>query len=355
MFSQITTAIDRETTIIENLDFILVHLSDPLFPRNIMTKALGYQKEVFNAEEALAYFRASNYEDCRINAYPAYTEYRGINLTTPSFIMIDYDLKDFQQSQEKLAKTLRKTLDKIDKVLRGAKPTVLWTGGGYHVYQPIRGFILEEKDRFACYIDPNKKDLTSRFMQFAEDYLTNKKSDPQHRPSVRSCLIRIPGTINSKYNQEVTIVQKWDGLRPPIQYLLRDYRTWLVAEKINDKLEEKKSRSNRNSKNFGYGRTDTIPWIEKLLQTPIADHRKYAIWRINMPYLFNIKKLSDSEVASILHTWLDSCAAVRQLDFNSKYLIRQNINNCKKHTYLPIGYNKLSSENQGLFNIISQK
>ena len=40
-------------------------------------------------------------------------------------------------------------------------------------------------------------------MQFAEDYFTNKKSDPQHRPSVRSCLIRIPGTINSKYNQEV--------------------------------------------------------------------------------------------------------------------------------------------------------
>jgi hypothetical protein len=35
-----------------------------------MTKALGYQKEAFNIKEALEYFRASNYEDCRINAYP---------------------------------------------------------------------------------------------------------------------------------------------------------------------------------------------------------------------------------------------------------------------------------------------
>ena len=62
-------------------------------------------------------------------------------------------------------------------------------------------------------------------MQFAEDYFTNKKSDPQHRPSVRSCLIRIPATINSKYEQVVPFVQKWDGLRPPIQYLLMKYRS----------------------------------------------------------------------------------------------------------------------------------
>ena len=355
MFSQITTAIDREMTIKENLDFILNHLNNPLFPRKIMTRALGHQKEVLNAHEALAYFKVSNYEDCRISAYPSYTEYRGINLTAPSFIMIDIDLKDFE-SQEKLYKTLRKTLNKINGVFHGAQPTVLWTGGGYHIYQPVRGFVLEEIDRFACFIDPNKKDLTSRFMQFAEDYFTNRKSDPQHRPSVRSCLIRIPGTINSKYNQEVTIVQKWDGSRPPIQYLLMKYRTWLVAEKINDKLEEKRSWKYRNSKTFGYSRTDTIPWIEKLLQTPIADHRKYALWRIVMPYLFNIKKLSDSEVIGIVQTWLDSCAEVRPLDFNSKYLIRQNIKNSKHtHRYLPIGFSKLSSENQELFNIISEK
>ena len=237
----IKPTIDRETLIKENLDFILNHLTDPLFPRTIMTKSSWLSKRSFQMQtKLLTYFKASNYQDCRINAYPAFTDYQGINFTAPSFIMIDLDLKDFE-SQEMLDKILRKTLNKINKVFHGAQPTVLWTGGGYHIYQPIQGFILEEIDRFACYNDPSKKDLTSRFMQFAEDYFTNKKSDPQHRPSVKSCLIRIPGTINSKYNQEVRIVQRWDGLRPPIQYLLRDYRTWLVAEKINDKREEKRS------------------------------------------------------------------------------------------------------------------
>jgi hypothetical protein len=46
-----------------------------------MTKVLGYQKEVFNIKEALEYFMASNYEDCRINAYPSFTKYDGINRT----------------------------------------------------------------------------------------------------------------------------------------------------------------------------------------------------------------------------------------------------------------------------------
>jgi hypothetical protein len=170
-----------------------------------MTKTLGYQKEVFNKQEALARFKAANYQDCRINAYPSHTEYAGINLTPPSFIMIDLDLKDY--SQEKLNE-VDKTLNKINNEFHGAHPTVLWTGNGYHIYQPIHGFILEEIDRFACYVDPSKKDLTSRLMQFAEDYFTEKKGDPQHRPSIKSCLIRIPGTINSKCNQAVKIVQR---------------------------------------------------------------------------------------------------------------------------------------------------
>jgi hypothetical protein len=161
----IKPTINRETLIKENLDFILDHFVNPLFPRNIMTKALGRQKEVFN-EEALAYFKASNYQDCRINAYPAFTDYQGINFTAPSFIIIDLDLKDFE-SQEVLDKTLRKTLDKMNKVLHGAHPTVLWTGGGYHIYQAIHGFVLEDIDRFTCLANPSKKDLTSRLMQYA--------------------------------------------------------------------------------------------------------------------------------------------------------------------------------------------
>lgn len=350
------TSIDKEKQIEENLDFILDHLNDPLFPRTIMTNRLNYQKEVINKQEVLASFKASGYRDCRINAYPAYTEYKGINLTPISFIMIDMDLKDAENSQKKLNNILRTTLNNISDKFHGAKPTVLWTGNGYHIYQPVSGFILEEIDRFVQFIDNTKKDLTSRFMQFAEAFLTDKKSDPQHRPSIKSCLIRIPGTINTKCNQEVKIIQRWDGNRPPINFVLREFRTWLVAENIKSQLIEKRhlkyaKRSRNSSCIYGKGR-NTILWIEKLLQTPIADHRKYALWKILTPYLFNIRQLSEVEVMSITLSWLKKCHLKNSLDFNAIYLIKQNIRSSKRGHYLPISYVKLSSENKDLYNII---
>src|SRR5919199_3445325 len=85
----------------DGLDFILNHFQEPIFPRRIMTKQLGYQVEVFNKEEALEYFKTSNYEDCRINAYPSFTEYKGVNRTLISFLMVDLDLKDFGVREEK--------------------------------------------------------------------------------------------------------------------------------------------------------------------------------------------------------------------------------------------------------------
>ena len=63
-----SNAIDRKVK--DGLDFILNHFQEPLFPRKIMTRQLGYQVEVFSKEEALEYFKDSNYEDCRINTYP---------------------------------------------------------------------------------------------------------------------------------------------------------------------------------------------------------------------------------------------------------------------------------------------
>lgn len=90
----------------------------------------------------------------------------------------------------------------------------------------------------------------------------------------------------------------------------------------------------------------------KLLKIPIADHRKYAIWRILIPYLFNFKKLSDINGTNIIQDWLNKCDETRALDFNAEYSIRQNIKNSKRHRYLPISFNKLSSENYELYKII---
>ena len=92
----------------------------------------------------------------------------------PTFILVDLDLKDFSHSKDKLDGSLNKALKQIKDIL-GGRPSVLWTGNGYHIYQPVGGFVLEEIDIFAKFVAPNEKDLTSKFIQFAEDFLTNKK------------------------------------------------------------------------------------------------------------------------------------------------------------------------------------
>jgi hypothetical protein len=310
-----------------------------------MTRALGYQKKVFSLNEVLEYFKASNYEDCRINAYPSFTKYDGINRTAPSFLMIDIDLKDFA-SKDKLERALNRILKKIKTSIRD-HPTVLWTGNGYHIYQPVAGFILEQEEIFAKFIDPNGKDLTTKFMQFAEEFLTNKKGDRQYRPSINSCLVRIPGTTNSKCGQAVRVVQRWDGQRPAINYLLRDFRRWLIDEKLaQSKYTEKARPQTTNS--------TKIWWIEGLLQTPIGDYRKFAVWRILAPYLINIRKCSVDVASSMIRDWLDKCRNLRQLDFSPNNVIRSNINSAMRAGFLPISLEKLKIENPYLYNLLAK-
>jgi hypothetical protein len=218
------------------VDFILSHLQSPLFPRTIMTKQLGRQHEIFSRESIIQYFQASRWQDCRINAYGSYTNFHGINRSAPTIFMIDLDLNKFS-SRNRLDCSLTKILKKINLVLR-ATPSVLWTGNGYHIYQPIEGFILDEYDVFAEFIDPVKQDLTTRLMRFCEEFFSVGRSDPNHRPSVHSCLLRVPKTLNSKWNVQVRVVQEWDGQKPAINCMLRDFRTYLIDEKFNENLKK---------------------------------------------------------------------------------------------------------------------
>ena len=263
-----------------------------------MTKDIGYQLEVFNKEEALRYYKSSEYNDCRINAYPPYTEYHGINRTPVSFLMVDLDLKDFGKgnvSKEPklfLQKALNKTLHKINDF--GGSPTVLWTGNGYHIYQPVAGFILEEYETFYEFTKQLDKDLTTLFIQFAEEYFTNYAADHLHNPTVKSCLLRIPGSLNSKCignenDRQISIIQKWDGKRPHIQPLLRDFRRWLIQRRI-DEIEELRKREKKIAESHmivtsrNQQPMNNIKWIENgILQNPLPDHRKYIIWRILSP------------------------------------------------------------------------
>jgi len=256
-------------------------------------------------------------------------------------------LRDFYNSREKLDRGLNKILRKISKATHGY-PTVLWTGNGYHIYQPMDGFVLEEEDRFARLREPQGKDLTSKFMQFAEEFLANKKGDPQHNPTVSSCLVRVPGTMNSKCAREVKIVQRWDGQRPPINYLLRDFRRWLINEKMKRRsIDSKRTRAQVTN-------ATTISWIERLLQTPIDDYRKFVVWRILSPYLINIRKCPPGEASNMIKNWLNRCNNLRQLDFTPNYTIKYNINSAKRNGYLPISLEKLRIENAYLYNVLAR-
>jgi hypothetical protein len=108
-------------------------------------------------------------------------------------------------------------------------------------------------------------------------------------------MLRIPGSINSKNGQTVKVIQKWDGIRPEINYLLAGFTRYIINEKYTELLNAQK----RNRKRMEYKLeqdTNEINWIEKLLQTPLADHRKYCIWRILSPYLLNKRRLSNPRV-----------------------------------------------------------
>jgi len=90
---------------------------------------------------------------------------------------------------------------------------------------------------------------------------------------------------------EVRLIQQWkNDYRPSINLLLGTFLAYLKDQKIKE--SELQHRRNSNSRHSNTIVDDNrIPWIEKLLQIPIQDHRKVSVWRILTPYLTDVKKL----------------------------------------------------------------
>lgn len=94
--------------------------------------------------------------------------------------------------------------------------------------------------------------------------------------------------------------------------------------------------------------------MEKLLQTPLDDYRKFVVWRILAPYPINIRKCSSDEASNVIRNWLDRCRNLRQLDFSPNYMIKHNCNSAKRCGYLPISLEKLKIENTYLYNVLAR-
>jgi hypothetical protein len=178
-----------------------------------------------------------------------------------------------------LERSLQPTLKTIRKKING-HPTVLWTGNGYHVYQPIDAIILEQFTEFDQFENPSLK-----FIRFAEYSLTcGKAADSSHYPSFKSCMIRIPGSHNSKCsaeNNKIKLYQKWNGYRPSMSMLLGSFHASLVDQKIKEIRLKKRIKKRYGTAEY---QRNTISWIETLLETPIEDYRKNAIGLILAPY-----------------------------------------------------------------------
>jgi hypothetical protein len=222
-----------------------------LFPRKIMTKYTKGQMTVYSKEQVIYWFEQADYQDCRINAYPAFIseaeeqEYKqgiNLNLFSPNVIFIDLDLEHFK-SKEELDKWLDKILNNITNALYGFKPLVLWSGHGYHIIIPVKATeALEQFEDFEPYTNEPSKE----FLQFAERYLSLNKADNKNSPGFRSCLLRVPYTFSSKcldenIDAEVKIVHEWNNSHtlPAIDSLLIEFQTFLVDKKLKADIRRK--------------------------------------------------------------------------------------------------------------------
>jgi hypothetical protein len=124
------------------------------------------------------------------------------------------------------------------------KSTVLWSGNGVHICRPVQSIVLEQESEFAQFDQPSQT-----FLKFAAQFLSNDKSDTNNSPALKSYLLRITSSYNSKYVEqskgiaEIKIIQRWDGYRPKINPLVYHYYICLADGKLKDFNNTGKTRT----------------------------------------------------------------------------------------------------------------
>jgi hypothetical protein len=256
------------------------------------------------------------------------------------------------------------TLKNFKDKLHDANPTVLWSGGGYHLLQPLH-VILEMESIFAKFHEPSRG-----LMRYAEKLMTYGKaySNYSNNLSFGNCMVRIPGSYNAKNIQfddngqivnippksEFKIVQPWNGYKPNIRWFLHDYWMHLIREKNNEVLNglRKDQKRLRSQCRRGIDPTqcqqscqqvNKIDWIESLYRKPLNDFRKFCIWRIFAPYFINIRRLHQSEALDLIKDWLDRCSHLKRLNFNAERNVKYALKTIRN--FRPIGQDQLRMEN----------
>jgi hypothetical protein len=114
---------------------------------------------------------------------------------------------------------------------------------------------------------------SNNFLRFTKDFLTDGYADKCNNPSLKSCLVRVHCSFNSKcldngLTPEESLVkrlQKWDGNRPHMRNLIGSFYVYLISKKME---EEKIAKMNNYSYHSDTQIRNRIEWIEKLLKPP---------------------------------------------------------------------------------------
>jgi len=256
------------------LDLLFEHFEQPYFPRTISTKKFGNAQVTVNSiDEIMSYFEESKWFDCRISLFGQ----NEIEQIRPNAIFIDLDDKS----------ALEIVKIRIHELIGGI-PLVISTGLGYAIIQPIQ---------IKSMIGINMSSLTDyevsqKFLKFAKNYLTNGKADSKNNPSLKSCLVRVPHTINSKNSKTVEFMESWDEQRVSVKNIpFKKY------------IEHITKQVHRNY--TGIINPKKFQWVEQLLKIKIDDHRNFLLFDV-CRYLVNIKGLSVEQSTDIIYQWLDS-------------------------------------------------
>ena len=218
---------------------------------------------------------------------------------------------------------------------------------GVHICQPVEAVVLEQESKFAQFDQPSQT-----FLKFAAQFLSNHKSDTNNNPAFKSCLLRIPSSYNSKYieqDKEVKIIQSWDRFRSKINPLLYHFYIYLADRK----LKEITNMRNTQTESHYTSRRNTIPCIDKLLQTPIEDYRKTTVRLFLASYLVNVKKLSYNNALDVINNWLSKCGKSRQLDQNFDYTVRYALKYSAKNGNRPLKFDTLKLRNAALYDVLN--
>lgn len=102
-----------------------------------------------------------------------------------------------------------------------------------------------------------------------------------------------------------------------------------------------------------------VPWIEKLLQTPIGDFRKRSRDLILVPYLVVRRGMTDvDQITQIVMKWADKCGELYRLEPSRREYekeVRSRVYEVMRYRIPPIGLETLKEKNSGLYDKLRNK